>query len=211
MTSHRHSDAAVLAAARDCLASVGVRRTTVADVARRAGASRMTVYRLFPDAQTLWSELLTRELSDVFAEAEASAAALPTARERLVAAAATAVRRISADPVVRKVLEVEPELLVPYLTGRLGQSQMLVVAAIRRHLEDGFADGSIRSLDANTAAYLLQMLCSALVLTSRVSEREADAGAVIDAAATMMDAFLAPRAERVPAAHLTPASPASRR
>src|SRR5579859_5469816 len=138
MASHRHSDAAVLAAARECIASVGVRRTTVADVARRAGASRMTVYRLFPDAQTLWSELLTRELNEVFAAAEASAAELPTARQRLVAAAATAARRISADPIVRKVLEVEPELLVPYVTGRLGQSQRLVVAALRRHLEDGF-------------------------------------------------------------------------
>lgn len=193
MASHRHSDAAVLAAARECIASVGVRRTTVADVARRAGASRMTVYRLFPDAQTLWSELLTRELNDVLAAAEASAAELPTARQRLVAAAATAARRISADPVVRKVLEVEPELLVPYVTVRLGQSQRLVVAALRRHLEDGFADGSIRRVDADTAAYLLQMLCSALVLTSRVTEREADADAVMDAAAAMMDGFLAPR------------------
>lgn len=193
MASHRHSDAAVLAAARECIASIGVRRTTVADVARRAGASRMTVYRLFPDAQTLWSELLTRELNDVLAAAEASAAELPTARQRLVAAAATAARRISADPMVRKVLEVEPELLVPYVTGRLGQSQRLVVAALRRHLEDGFADGSIRPVDADTAAYLLQLLCSALVLTSRVTEREADADAVIDAAAAMMDGFLAPR------------------
>lgn len=193
MASHRHSDAAVLAAARECIASVGVRRTTVADVARRAGASRMTVYRLFPDAQTLWSELLTRELNEVFAAAEASAAELPTARQRLVAAAATAARRISADPIVRKVLEVEPELLVPYVTGRLGQSQRLVVAALRRHLEDGFADGSIRRVDADTAAYLLQMLCSALVLTSRVTEREADADAVVDGAAAMMDGFLAPR------------------
>lgn len=192
MASHRHSDAAVLAAARECLASVGVRRTTVADVARRAGASRMTVYRLFPDARTLWSELLTRELRDVFAEAEAAAANLPTARERLVAAVATAVRRISGDPVVRKILEVEPELLVPYVTGRFGQAQRLVLAVLRRHLEDGFADGSIRRVDASTAAYLLQVLCSALVLTSRVSEHEADAGAVLDAAASMMDAYLAP-------------------
>ena len=193
MASHRHSDAAVLAAARECLASVGVRRTTVADVARRAGASRMTVYRLFPDAQTLWSELLTRELSDVFAEAETAAAGLPTARERLVASAASAVRHVSGDPVVRKVLEVEPELLIPYITERLGQSQRLVIATMQRHLEDGFADGSIRPLVSGTAAYLLQLLCSALVLTSRVSEREADADAVVEAAASMMDAFLAPR------------------
>ena len=38
--SHRHTDAAVLEAARGCVATMGVRRTTIADVARRAGASR---------------------------------------------------------------------------------------------------------------------------------------------------------------------------
>ena len=39
----------VLDAARACVLAVGVRRTTVTDVARRAGVSRMTLYRRFPD------------------------------------------------------------------------------------------------------------------------------------------------------------------
>jgi AcrR family transcriptional regulator len=196
MASHRHTDSAVLDAARGCVASVGVRRTTIADVARRAGASRMTVYRMFPDARSLWSALLTRELIGLFDEAEAAAASLPTAREQLVAAAAYTVRRVSGDPVVRKVLEVEPELLMPYITERLGESQRLALDRVRRFLDDGRADGSIRTIDAETAAYLLQLVCSALVLTSRVSEHEGDAGAVIDAAAAMLDAYLAPARER---------------
>jgi AcrR family transcriptional regulator len=82
--SRRHSDTTVLEAARECVAALGVRRTIVADVARRAGTSRMTVYRLFSDAQTLWSTLLTREFSDVIEAAEQAAAHLPTARERLI-------------------------------------------------------------------------------------------------------------------------------
>ncbi|MGH7686673.1 MAG: TetR/AcrR family transcriptional regulator [Candidatus Dormibacteria bacterium] len=196
MASHRHTDAAVLDAARDCVASVGVRRTTVADVARRAGASRMTVYRMFPDVRTLWSTLLTRELSRVFDEAESAAASLPTARARLVAAAAHTVREVSADPVVRKVLEVEPELLLPYVTERLGQSQRLALERVRRLLEEGRGDGSIRDIDAGSAAYLVQLVCSSLIITVRVSEGEGDAGAVIDAATEMLDAFLARGQER---------------
>ena len=35
----------VLDAVRDCVLAVGVRRTTLTDVARRAGVSRMTLYR----------------------------------------------------------------------------------------------------------------------------------------------------------------------
>ena len=51
--SQRHivvdEDDRVLDAARACVLDVGVRRTTMTDVARRAGVSRMTLYRRFPD------------------------------------------------------------------------------------------------------------------------------------------------------------------
>ena len=46
--SQRHEfepDDVLLDAARACVLAVGVRRTTFSDVARRAGVSRMTLYR----------------------------------------------------------------------------------------------------------------------------------------------------------------------
>ena len=196
MTSRRHTDTALLDAARECVATVGVRRTTVADVARRAGASRMTVYRLFPDARTLWSTLLTRELGDIIAEAEAAAAHRTTARERLVAATASAIERIGADPVVRRVLEVDPDLLLPYITARLGQSQHLAIAQFRRYLEAGREDGSIRALDETAAAYLLQLVAGSVVMAARVTEQEAGTAAVIAELSAMLDAYLAPRGTR---------------
>jgi hypothetical protein len=55
------ADDGVLDAARTCVMAVGVRRTTFSDVARRAGVSRMTLYRRFPDLETLLSALMTRE------------------------------------------------------------------------------------------------------------------------------------------------------
>ena len=191
--SRRHSDTALLDAARECVATVGVRRTTVADVARRAGASRMTVYRLFPDAKTLWSTLLTREFDDVIREAEAATAYLPTARARLVAAAARAVERIATDPVVRRVIELDPDLLVPYITERLGQSQHIAIAQFRRYLDDGRADGSIRDVDPAVMAYVLQLVVGSVVLATRVTERESDPSAVIAELRHMIDACLAPR------------------
>ena len=64
MTSMRNKpgDAAVLDAALECVLAVGVRRTTLTDVARRAGLSRMTLYRRWPDLDTLVADLMTREL-----------------------------------------------------------------------------------------------------------------------------------------------------
>src|ERR1700726_24002 len=105
--SQRHSDAALLDAARACVAERGINRTTVADVARRAGSSRMTVYRAFLDAATLWSTLLTREIGTIVADAEAAAASSPTARERLIEATTNAIVALRRDPVMRRVLEVD--------------------------------------------------------------------------------------------------------
>jgi AcrR family transcriptional regulator len=188
--SQRHTDDALLDAARDCAASVGVRRTTVADVARRAGASRMTVYRLFPDARTLWSTLLTREFDEVIRASEAQARHLPTALERLVETTVVALERISHDPLVRKVLEIDTDLLVTYIVERLGQSQRLAMGAFRRFLAEGCEDGSIRPVDDATVAYCLQLVVGAFVLAVRVTEREADPAAVSAELRRLLRAYL---------------------
>jgi AcrR family transcriptional regulator len=194
--SRRHSDAALLEAARECVATVGVRRTTVADVARRAGASRMTVYRLFPDAQALWSTLLTREFGDVMRRAAEASAHLPTARARLVEAITRGVERLAADPVVRRVLELDPELLTPYIVERLGQSQQLAMREFHRYLDEGHADGSIRQVDDAVVTYVLQLVVGSVVLASRVTERESDPAAVAAELRRMLDAYLAPESNR---------------
>ena len=55
MSSHRN----ILDAVQESVLDVGLRRTTLAEVARRAGVSRMTVYRLHEDLDTLVAALLT--------------------------------------------------------------------------------------------------------------------------------------------------------
>ena len=55
------ADDAYLDAARDCILDVGWRRTTLTDVARRAGVSRMTIYRAWSDMGSLLGDLMTRE------------------------------------------------------------------------------------------------------------------------------------------------------
>src|SRR6476620_1485036 len=105
MSSQRHI---LLDAALACALDVGIRRTTLADVARRAGVSRMTVYRHFDDFDSLVSALLTRELTAVITQVESEVATLPTARERLVEAAVRTVARTSEHPLYRRVLDLDP-------------------------------------------------------------------------------------------------------
>ena len=81
-------------------------------VARRAGVSRMTIYRTWPDMQTLLADLMTREWGAVVAEvASAGAGAAPL--ERLSLGVSRMVAALRANDLFRKIVEVDPELLLP--------------------------------------------------------------------------------------------------
>ena len=190
--SQRHSDVALLDAARACVAERGIAKTTVADVARRAGASRMTVYRAFPDASTLWSSLLTREVGMIVAEAEASAADLPTARERLIEATAFAVAALRSDPVFRRVIELDGDRLLPYLTTRRGHAQEIAIAAVRRHLSAGRRDGSIRDVRGDAVPRLFELVVRSLVAASPDLVDDAATPSIDAELRLMLDAWLRP-------------------
>ena len=49
----------ILAAAASCVVDFGVDRVTLAEIARRAGVSRPTVYRRWPDTPSVVAALLT--------------------------------------------------------------------------------------------------------------------------------------------------------
>lgn len=190
--SQRYSDDRLLAAARACVAERGIARTTVSDVARKAGASRMTVYRTFPDAASLWSTLLTREVAAVIADAEAAAAARSTARERLVASVMAAVRALRDDPVIRRVVELDGDRLLPYLTTRRGQAQELAIAAIAAQLGAGRRDGSIADIDEAAASRLLELIIRSFVAASPELIDDALTQRIDAELARLLDAWLRP-------------------
>ncbi len=153
----------MLEAARACVLAVGVRRTTFSDVARRAGVSRMTLYRRFPDLETLLSTLMTWEFGRVVDDARAAGGA-GSCRERAVAMVSTAARRLHADPLFDRLLDVDPELLLPYVTVRLGGMQRLAIAGLAAELEAGRGDGSVREGDAEMLARGIELIARGFVL-----------------------------------------------
>ncbi|MEU7828845.1 helix-turn-helix domain-containing protein [Nonomuraea sp. NPDC052129] len=126
MTSIRHNDG-VLDAARDCVLAYGVRRTTLTDVARRAGVSRMTLYRRWPDVRSLVADLMTREWVLAVTELDLSDP---------VAAVVEGVRRLRGHPLWRKIVEADPELLLPYLLDRRGATHEAVLGVLEAAVGD---------------------------------------------------------------------------
>src|SRR3954466_2864069 len=141
----------LLAAARDCVRDVALKRTTLADVARRAGVSRMTVYRQYGDLQTIVNKLLECELLALIEQGRADVADLPTARERLVEAGVRTVEGLVHHPLYRRVLDLDPELLLPLIVDRFGSTQKASIDLLAAQVEEGQRDGSVRAVDPRLA------------------------------------------------------------
>jgi AcrR family transcriptional regulator len=202
MPSQRHTgsrsggrqvdDDLVLAAAKACVLDVGLRRTTLADVARRAGVSRMTVYRQYGDLSSLVSALLTAELLGLLHAARDDVAALPTARERLVEAGVLVVERLAVHPLWRRVLELDPELLLPLVVDRFGSSQRAAVELVAMQVAEGQADGSVREVEPQLAATCLLLTAQSFVFSARVLAAEQKAEASGGELRRLLDAYLRP-------------------
>jgi AcrR family transcriptional regulator len=203
MTSDRHKRAlrteedALLDAARDGVLAVGLRRTTLTDVARRAGVSRMTIYRRWPDMNALVGDLMTREWGALTRAAMAMArgdgrpAAEPS-RGRFVAAVVAATRELRHHPVFRRIVELDPEILLPYLVDRRGRSQDQMLAMMTDAIAGGRADGSIRAGDPGLLARGVLLAAQGFVLSLPTMTDGLDEGDLDGELALLLDRYLAP-------------------
>jgi AcrR family transcriptional regulator len=173
---HNSSDSdAVLDAVRDCVLAVGVRRTTLTDVARRAGVSRMTLYRRWPDVRTLVGDLMTREWVDVATRAIPERSPQTHARRQLVDGLVAGVESFRAHPLFRKIVDVDPELLLPYVLDRRGASQNALLGLLADGLEEGHADGSVRVDHLERQARSVLLVVQSFTLSLRTMTDEDDA------------------------------------
>lgn len=180
MTSIRHNgtgartaDDTVLDAARDCVLAVGVRRTTLTDIARRAGVSRMTLYRRWPDVRTIVADLMTREWVRIGAAVQPPDDGRPV-RDRLVDGLVEGVRTFRGHPLLRKIVDVDPELLLPYVLDRLGASQRAFLELFEEAIADGHRDGTIRAGHPARQARALLLVVQSYGLSGRTVTDEDD-------------------------------------
>ncbi|MFH9861970.1 TetR/AcrR family transcriptional regulator [Streptomyces sp. NPDC017202] len=177
MTPIRHNQSdgdAVLDAVRDCVLAVGVRRTTLTDVARRAGVSRMTLYRRWPDVRSLVGDLMTREWVGVATGAMPERRPGTDARTLLVDGLVAGVTAFRAHPLFRKIVDVDPELLLPYVLDRRGASQEALLELLAAGVREGHADGSVRPGHPGRQARSLLLVVQSFTLSLRTMTDEGD-------------------------------------
>lgn len=87
----------VLRAARECFVNKGVRKTTMEDVARAAGVSRQTVYKLFLGRRELVEAAVAERITELADEIAARHLGQPTLTESFVAASVEVIENIRED------------------------------------------------------------------------------------------------------------------
>lgn len=182
----------ILDAVAASIYAVGVRRTTMADVARRAGLSRSTLYTHFTDVRQAAAALLTREMVSLLTDEAARGDTKRPAREQLVEHATAMAAQVPDNPLIERILEVDAELLVPYLVTKLGSSQRAVLDTVQMHIVDGQRDGSTRAGDPSLLAFTTFLITQAFVISARIAEAEHGRAAALEELALVLDRALAP-------------------
>lgn len=131
----------ILDAAFEQFALVGVKKTTIEDVARRAGMDRVTVYRRIGSRDHLVNAVAEREVRKVLAELEEISQRHRAIEDLIADVFVTVVTRWRAHPLVARMLAFEPERLLPQLTTEGGPSFRMSVeaaaATLRRAVDEG--------------------------------------------------------------------------
>lgn len=129
--------AQILDAALETFANLGIRKTTIEDIARAAQVDRVTVYRRLGTKSDLISAVLAREAQRVFDGAAATADKAHDIEERVALVFTALVRDLRGHALFNKMMSLEPDSTFPKVTsGAASLLQMAVHYATSTLLED---------------------------------------------------------------------------
>ncbi len=125
----------LLEGAYACIAEKGLAATSLEDAARAAGVSRATLYRHFPGGrEELMRAVISYETLRFFGALAAAVSGAPDLESLLVEGILVAHRSIVQHAVLQKVLETEPDRLLPQLSLESAQILGLMAAFFEAHL-----------------------------------------------------------------------------
>ena len=143
----------------------GLRRTTMEDVATKAGIGRATAYRRFADKDQLIQVVILRECQRELSRIEADLGKIEGGLERVLESFVLAVTRAHRHPLLRRLMTSEPETILPMLTQRLWQMMGFFRIYLASLLDTVKKDGEIRDQSSEMLAELMLRLVQSMVLS----------------------------------------------
>lgn len=155
------TQARILDAADELISRRGVHGVTIAELARRAGHSRPTIYRSWNDADDVVRAALLRRVAGIVAGFPVRA----DTREDLVDDVLRFTTQFRADEVYGRLLADEPEVFTRYTLQRVGSSQRLILRWLATSIHAAQQGGTVRAGDANEIAVMLLLIAQSAVLS----------------------------------------------
>jgi AcrR family transcriptional regulator len=178
----------ILGAAASCVLAYGVDRVTLAEIARRAGVSRPTVYRRFPDTRSILAALLTMRITHALDDVPSRGVGREQVVERIVAVAG----RLRLDDVIMLVLHQAPDLAMLYLSERLGTSQQILLDTVAGELKAAQDEGSVRAGDVRQFAAMCLLITQSTILSAQLVEPILDGHALATELSHSLNGYLKP-------------------
>ncbi|BBY67786.1 TetR/AcrR family transcriptional regulator [Mycolicibacterium helvum] len=178
----------IMAAAASCVRDFGVERVTLAEIARRAGVSRPTVYRRWPDTNTIVASLLTDRITGAWRAVSAVSPGRAGVVERIVEVA----RLLRDDELITSVLRSAPDLAMVYIAGRLGTSQQILIDLLVDALRAAQADGSVRAGDVRQMSAMVLLIGQSTIQSAQIVEPILDGDALSVELSRALNGYLAP-------------------
>jgi AcrR family transcriptional regulator len=162
----------ILVAAASCVVDFGAERVTLAEIARRAGVSRPTVYRRWADTRSILAALLTGHITAALGEVPVRGQGREALVDRIVAVA----EHLRGDDLVMAVLR--SEMAMVYITERLGTSQQMLIDALADNLRAAQRDGSVRPGDPRRLAAMVLLITQSTIQSGHIVRPILDADAL---------------------------------
>ncbi len=124
----------------------------------------MTIYRAWSDMPQLLGDLMTREWGAVVAASLGRRE--DDTVERVVGTALRTVRALRDNELFVRIVELDPELLLPYLLSRRGRSQQAILDLVVEQLREGQSRGEVRAGDPEVMARAVLLATHGFVLSA---------------------------------------------
>jgi len=155
---------------------MGIQRSTMEDVARRADLSRITLYRRFATKDVLIEQVVLREFVRYFHQFFRDIDRAETVTDRVVVGFVSSLRAIRDNPLIGGLIHDEPGLLVSSMVGDNGRTlaavRKFVAGQLRREQQAGNVSDRVNS--DLVAEMMVRVCASFLAIPSHVLDVDDD-------------------------------------
>ncbi|MFG1792071.1 TetR/AcrR family transcriptional regulator [Nocardia sp. NPDC049149] len=155
----------LLESALSAFLDFGIKRTSMGEIARRAGISPATLYRRFESKNELVEAVSVREAQRFVAIIDKQVQAVSGTEDQLVEIFVAFITTIANNELLRRLLRTEPDLILPRLTTDAGPIVAVGRSYLAEKLRELRATELTHDFDADLVAEIMSRLALSLALT----------------------------------------------